>query len=274
MDSRAIHLQPNHQVVVDRFTAACLVDERVVAAFLGGSYTRGTTDAYSDLDLGVITTDEAYGEFRAGTDAFAKLMGEPVFLEDFDLPNTIFIILPDGTEIDLSLGRESQFTHIHFGPYRVLVDKKNILDGAVFTWRVPSHDEQVETLRRLVNWFWHDLSHFTKAMARGQLWGAYGELDYLRLMCVNLARLRNDFLVEARGYEKLQKAIPTEQLTSLRATFCPMEEGAMLQAGLVIVRFYRELALSLAQAHGITYPVSLDRAMYGRLEKLCNERLS
>ena len=274
MPSLEIRLPPNHQVVIDHFVAACQANESVVAAFLGGSYARGPTDAYSDVDLGLITTDEAYEEFRAGIDSFAKLIGEPVFLEDFDLPNTIFIILPYGTEIDLSLGRESQFTHIHFGPYRVLVDKRNILDGAVFTWRVPAQDEQIETLRRLVYWFWHDLAHFTKAMARGQLWGAYGELDYLRLVCVNLARLRHDFSAEARGYEKLQEAVPTQQLASLRATFCPMEEDAMLRAGLAIVRSYQELAPPLAKAHGITYPVSLDRAMCDRLEKLCNERLS
>ena len=47
----------------------------------------------------------------------------------------------------------------------------------------------------------------------------------------------------------------------------------MLQAGLAIVQYYRELALPLAQKHGITYPADLDRAIYGRLEKLLNERL-
>jgi hypothetical protein len=32
-----IHLPHNHQAVLDRFIAACQADERVVAAFLGGS---------------------------------------------------------------------------------------------------------------------------------------------------------------------------------------------------------------------------------------------
>lgn len=254
--------------------AACQADERVVAALLGGSYARGTADAYSDLDLALITTDEAYADFFAGREAFIRLLGEPVFLEDFGSMVTVFFILADGTEGELACGRESRFHHIHGGPYRVLLDKKHILAGAVFPWHEPALAEQIETLRRLVYWFWHDLSHFTTAMGRGQLWWAYGQIEALRLICVNLARLRQHFAAVADGYEKVEHAIPGEQLSSLQATFCPMEPSAMLQAVLVIVRFYQELAPLLARTHGITYPVALERVMSARLEKLCDARWS
>jgi Streptomycin adenylyltransferase len=187
---------------------------------------------------------------------------------------TLFFIFSDGTEGELTLGRESQFTHMHGGPYRVLFDKKHILAGAVFPWHTPAPAEQIETLRRLVYWFWHDLSHFTAAMGRGQLWWAYGQLEALRLICVNLARLRQNFSAGADGYEKVEQAIPGEQLSSLQATFCPLEQGAMLQAALVSVDFYQELAPLLAQTHGITYPADLERVMSDRLEKLCDARLS
>ena len=93
MNSQEIQLSHNHQVVIDRFVAACQADERVVAAFLVGSYAEGTADAYSDLDLHLITTDEAYDDFVAGREAFIRSPGEPVFLEDFDLPNIVFFIL-------------------------------------------------------------------------------------------------------------------------------------------------------------------------------------
>src|SRR2546427_11631970 len=178
-------LPHNHQVVIIRFIAVCQADERIVAATLYGSYARGAADAYSCLDLGLLTIDEAYEDFCAGREAFIRLLGEPLFLEDFDLPNMVFFIFPDGTEVELSLGRESQFNHNHDGPYRVLLDKKNILAGAVFPRHQPTQTEQGETLRRLVYWFWHDLSHFIAALGRGQLWWAYGQLEELRRYCVN-----------------------------------------------------------------------------------------
>jgi predicted nucleotidyltransferase len=273
----AQEMQPHnhpHQDVINRFVAACQADERVVAATLYGSYARGVADAYSDLDLGLLTTDEAYEDFVAGREAFIRLLGEPVFLEDFDLPHIVFFIFPDGTEVELSLGRESQFNHNHGGPYTVLLDKKNILAGAVFPRRHPTQAEQCETLRRLVFWFWHDLSHFIAALGRGQLWWAYGQLEILRRYCVNLARLQYDFSAEADSYDKVEQALSVEQLSSLQATCCPLEPGAMLQAALVLVRFYREVVPLLARTHGLTYPAALDRVMSERLEKLCEVRLS
>jgi len=261
----------NHQALIDRFVAACQADVRIAAAIIGGSHAWGTTDAYSDLDLYLITTDESYADFIAGRQAFIRLLGNPLFLEDFDLPDTVFFIFPDGVEGELGIGRESQFDHIYFGPYRILVDKKHILEGAVFSGQPPAPAAQIEILRRLIYWFWHDLSHFIVAMGRGQLWWAYGQLEVLRLTCVNLTRLQQDFAdadVGADGYFKLEKVIPIEQLAPLQVTFCPMQPEAMLQAVLTILRYYQEMAPSLASAYGITYPADLERILSERLKKL------
>lgn len=271
MDTQEMTPQ-NYQVIIDRFITACHADERVVAATLYGSYATGTADAYSDLDL--LITDEAYEDFLAGREAFIRMLGEPVFLEDFDLPNIMFCIFSDGTEVELSFGCESRFPHNRGGSYTVLLDKKHILAGAVFPWHHPAQAEQVETLRRLVYWFWHDLSHFIAALGRGQLWWAYGQIEALRRYCVNLARLRQDFAVEADGYDKVEQALPVEQLSSLQSTCCPLEPEAMLRAALVIVRFYQEVAPRLARTYGITYPTDLERVMSERLENLCEARLS
>lgn len=261
----------HHQTIIDRFVAVCQADVRIVAAFLGGSHARGTADAYSDLDLYLITTDEAYTDFTAGRQAFIRLLGEPLFQEDFDHPYTIFFIFTDGVEGELGIGRESQFDQIYFGTYRILVDKKGVLEDAVFSGRALAPADQIENLRRLVYWFWHDLSHFIAAIGRGQLWWAYGQLDVLRLTCVNLARLQHDFAdpdVGTDGYFKLEKAIPVEQLAPLEKTFCPLQPGAMLQAALAILHFYQELAPSLASAHAILYPAALERLMSERLLKM------
>ena len=42
----------------------------------------------------------------------------------------------------------------------------------------------------------------------------------------------------------------------------------MLHAALAILRFYQELAVPLAQTHGIAYPIDLERVVYERLEAL------
>src|SRR5260221_14021004 len=154
MDAQGIQQPQNHQVVMNRFVAACQADERVVAAFLAGSYARGTTDEYSDLDFYLITTDEAYDDFFAGREAFLRLLGEPVFLEDFhgyDFDMVIFIFA-DGTAGELALGRQIHFHHIHGGPYRVLLDKKRILAGSAVSRDHPSQAGQNGRLPTPIYW--------------------------------------------------------------------------------------------------------------------------
>jgi predicted nucleotidyltransferase len=270
MDSHVIERARGHQAVIDRFIAVCRTDARIVAATLYGSHATGTADAHSDLDLGLIITDEDYAEFTAGREAFIRLLGEPLFVEDFGSSVAVLFILSDGAEVELSIGREGWLGHDHGGPYRVLLDKKGILAGAEFPRHAPSEQEQMEALRQQICWFWHDLSHFTTALARGHLWWACGQLEVLRRCCVNLARLHHDFADPDIGHDpyfKIELALPPEQLSPLETTFCPMESDALFAAAMAAVEFYRRVAPPLVQAHGIAYPAELDRLMVARLEQ-------
>jgi hypothetical protein len=271
MDAGEIKLRPDHQVIVDRFLKACQQDDRILAAFLGGSYARGTADEFSDLDLYLITTDEDFDNFLADRRAFIGTLGKPAFLESFGNPNILFYIFEDGVDGELGIGREGQFTMIHSGPYQVLLDKQNVLAGAVFYGQQAEPAEQIERLHRILSVFWHELSHFITALGRGHLWWAQGQLESLRGFCVSLARMRSNFLdqeAEDEPYFKVEYAIPVEQIAVLQGTFGPLAKDHLLQAGLVIARVIRSLALPLTQEYGIPYPEALERVMVERLEKL------
>jgi predicted nucleotidyltransferase len=258
----------NHDVLTARFVEACAADARIVAALVGGSIARGEADEYSDIDLCLIATDEAYEVVLAERANLIAKLGEPLFLEDFELDGIAFFILPDGTEVELFFERENGLHEIHTGPFRVLLDKKGILAGAEFPGPEPGRADQVDQLRRILSWFWHDLSHLIAALGRGQLWWASGQLEALRAYCINLARIEQNAEAQEEAYEKLDQAISTTQLSALRATFGPMEPDAMLRAALDILAFYRERAPVVAQAYGLTYPVELDQLMSGRLDLL------
>jgi predicted nucleotidyltransferase len=271
-----MQLPDHYQNVVDRFIAACQADERIVAAFLGGSYAEDRADQYSDLDLYFITTDQAYEAFLAEREHFIRLLGEPWFLEDFGRSHGYFVMFSNGADCEVWFGRESNFHDIHGGPYRVLLDKKGILAGEVLPMHVAEPAKQTELLRQELNGFWHELSHFIKAMGRRQLWFAYGELEVMRQICVNLARLRYNFSDAGVGeepYFKVEKALPVEQLSPLETTCGLMEYESMLQAGLVICRFYQEIAPTLAKAHHLPYPAGLEQMLVGQLKELHKDHL-
>ena len=100
------------------------------------------------------------------------------------------------------------------------------------------------------------------------MWSAYSGLQDLRLSCVNLARLTENFSAAPGGYEKVEQALSGGQLAPLEATCCSLERGAMLQAALVLVRFYQELAVPLTQGYGKAYPTALEQVISARLEQL------
>jgi predicted nucleotidyltransferase len=258
----------NHDVVISRFVDACAADDRIVAAFLAGSRATGAADAYSDLDLGVITTDAAFAEVLADGRVLVGRLGEPLFLDHFGLDRNVFFILADGTEGEIFFGREGAMGEIDVGSFEPLLDERGILAGAKFPFSPPDPERQREHLRQIVNWFWHELSHFIAGLGRGDLWWAYGQLETMRGHCVNLMRIQHGVEAQEEPYEKLAKAIPVSALASLRTTFCPMEREAMFDAARVIVRFFREHAPRVADAYGSEYPAALAELMTDRLDAL------
>jgi predicted nucleotidyltransferase len=274
MDHPPLQLSPLHQSILDRFIAICQADERVIASLLTGSYARGTADAYSDLDFCLITRTEAYENFIGEKEEFINQIGETLFVDDFNHPDMILVIFTSGVECELAISSPGRLDQLYCAPYRLLLDKKGLFSEAGITPSASPPADQVEALRKLVSWFWHDLSHFITALGRGQLWWAAGQLEALRGYCVSLARLRHDFSAEAaldEPYFKIEIAMHATELAPLQDTFCPLAPIAMLQAALTILHFYQELAPPLARAHGLTYPHDLERLMLARLEKVSSE---
>lgn len=266
-------LPDHHQEILDRFVLACQKDDRIVAAFLGGSHAKGKSDQFSDLDLYFITTDDAYEEFTVKRENFVQLLGKPLFLEDFGLSHGFCIIFSNETECDLWFGRESKYEDIYSGPYRVLIDKKGIMVSDHLPRQKAEQSKQIQILRQQLDWFWHELSHFIKALGREQLWFAYGQIEAMRQICVVLARLAYDFSdTHASGepYFKIEKEFPVERLSSLINTYCLMEYDAMFQAALDICKFYRELAPGLAKRYNLAYQYDLEKMLLGQLKGMRN----
>ncbi|HEU5087003.1 MAG TPA: aminoglycoside 6-adenylyltransferase [Roseiflexaceae bacterium] len=256
------------QDFLERFAAACRHDERIVAALMGGSNVKSSPDAFSDVDLTLITQPESLAGMRATIGDFLGNLGELVFLEHFDREYLLFVFYADGVEGEVWLAGADDLHHIRCGPFQALVDKAGILAGAVFAGEEPGYDEQVEILRRQITWFWHEMSHCLTALGRGQLWWAYSQLEELRRHLVNLMRLRHDFSASADGFEKVEKALPAGELARLQATVCPLERAAMLDAVDQAFVLYRELAGELGPRYGIAYPAALEQVLLERRRQL------
>jgi hypothetical protein len=150
----------------------------------------------------------------------------------------------------------------------VLIDPQGMLAGTVFPVEEPDPAARARQLREVLMWFWHDLGHFTTAIARGQLWWAAGQLEQLRNSCVNLVRLEQGGEAEDEPYWKLDAEIATVPLDALRSSFVPVERDALLAAGRDVLAFFRAHGRAAANAGDLAYPDALDRLVGGRLDDL------
>jgi predicted nucleotidyltransferase len=253
---------------LDRFVEMCTADERIVASFLGGSRARGEADEHSDIDLCMIVADHTYDDVVAGRETIVRRLGEPLFLEDFGNDHMAFAILADGTELELHFFSQGDMHSIRSGPHTVLFDPDGILAGIEFPPPELDPAAQVEQLRQILYWFWHDVAHFTAAIGRGQLWWAAGQLEQLRGCCVNLIRLEQGGATEDEPYWKLDEEISTDALAPLHRTFVAIDRDALLDAGRETVAFFRERAPDVARALDLAYPEELARLVGGHLDEL------
>ena len=259
---------PDPQPLIDRFVEICSNDERIVAAFLGGSLARDRADTYSDVDLCVITRDDAFYDVVGERASLIAQVGEPIFVEDWGIDDVVSFVLADGTEAEIFFGRVRSLGELRPGRHRTLFDRDGILEGVTFEEERTGPEELEDVLRQTLSWFWHELSHFVKAVGRNQPRWAVGQLEPLRGHCVRLVRIERGAHAGVEPYWKLDEEIRTSALEPLEETFVPMERDALLAAGRILVDFFRERAPRVATAYGLTYPIELDRVMVKRLDEL------
>ncbi|MEX0985298.1 MAG: nucleotidyltransferase domain-containing protein [Actinomycetota bacterium] len=257
-----------HEQLIARFTDACSADNRVVAAFVGGSIARGEADPYSDVDLCVVATDEAADDVFADRAAMVGHLGTPLFLEDRGhQPPEVFVILADGTDAEMFFIAEGRIKEMQVGSILTLLDRTGLLTNLELPMRAPLSGDLASELRILA-WFWHDVSHVIKALGRGQLWWAAGEIEALRGYCVNLVRIEQGVEAGGEPYFKIDTEASTVALESLRSTFVTIEAEALAQAASELVAFFGSRGRPLAGAYGSEYPSELDLLMRRRLEAL------
>jgi predicted nucleotidyltransferase len=253
--------------LIERLVRAAQADERIIALILYGSRAAGGWDDHSDVDIGLVASDEAHADLVAGARGLVASLGEPLFLESFGDPAHLHAIFADGAELELMVQRQAD---VDLGlPHRALVERAGLAGPAGRPEAASDADAEREEVRRLVQWFWHDVGHVITALAREQPWWAHGQLEQLRGVCLDLARLDAGMpLEEGEPYWKVDAAVPAELLAGLTETVVPLEIGPMRLAALALIGLYRDLAQPLTARHGLPYPTRLDELLAGQLEAL------
>jgi hypothetical protein len=252
--------------LIEPFAAAAGRHAGIDALLLGGSLGRGEGDAYSDVDLIVVTPPAAHAAFVEAVRAWAADVAEPVLWRQVYPGLPLFhAVTADYLRYDITVTTAERVAE-SADRVRPLVDKVGIYE------RLPATRERPPVSAAAV---FDTVEEFLRIL--GLLPVAVGRSDYAALSAgVGLLRqqLQALMVLEQRpvtppGALALRRALPSADLatlTALAAHPTTTREGG-IGASLAVAEVFLRRARPLAAAAGAAWPDALEAAVRGHLAR-------
>ena len=235
-----------HRRFLDSAVARLKADERLLGVAVAGSWNTGEMDRFSDLDLVIAVTDDAFDAVMLERPSIARGLGDLLsgFTGEHVGEPRVFICLygPPLLHVDLKFVRISDF-HDRVEDPEVVWERSGALTGMLSRSRAhwpPANLQWIEDR------FWTWIHYGACKVGRGELFEAIDFVAFLRTTVLGpLALTARGHL--PRGVRKLESNVPEliEQFVGTLATHDASScTGALEQA----VRLYRQLRDELADA--------------------------
>ena len=186
-------MRVRNREAVRAFAVRTAVDDRVLAAFLGGSLASGTDDEFSDLDLYVVARPESYDALVSDHAGLLAAMGSTLYhhvtpdFEGLGFPMVHFA-LEGGVSGEIAICDQGSMMRTHGGPYEVLHDPEGILAGVVFPLLPIEGAAQDQAQLTQGEQFHYELAKLVARVARSQTGGRGEAIRALRRAVAALER--------------------------------------------------------------------------------------
>jgi hypothetical protein len=248
-------------------------DDRCLGLFLWGSAGRGTDDAYSDLDLGIVVRDEAFaavkGELRSICEEICG--GTHGWLPEGErdqFGNYAFLFEAEGCLLlcDFSLMTASSMAgSFSIRPLRILFDREGALRAAQKEDRVPafSPDQLLPTIHE----------YWVYAYINGKYWkrSDLHKLLYLQSVLFRThVRLLHAFhpAEEWAWWPMSIRHLTDEHQARLRVYFGADSLGEIAAALNRVIDLFSRDAQAAARAWDVAYPYRLEQSVRRHLRQM------
>lgn len=248
------HVPPRLRPVLSDLVQACLAQEHVRAAWLGGSLARGIGDDWSDIDLHLAVTDPDDFDTIAWVSAIMPL----VMAEQIPgVPGGFIFVTPDWVHVDVILHAVDSFDQSEL-PARVLLDRDGVVadvrGGAITQGEPYFPAEQV----RLFLYF---MGNAVTVLHRGELLALSHGTAAMRDQLLVPLMLAENGIRKDDGAKRLNRYLTEEQLTAL-AALPPvgLDEAGLREGQRALAADYLPRARRLATRCDAVWPADLERA--------------
>jgi lincosamide nucleotidyltransferase len=266
---------PQH-AMIERARAACLADQRVVAALMYGSFTRGEGDQHSDIEFALFFEDDTLAQVdqRAWVAQIAPVLA---YFSDANRHHTAhfaglvrgeFHFKPASAIAWVAEWRgNAWFPSVEAA---LLVDRTGELARALAPLVGPAPERDTpDEAQRLALYFIDGIIFGTAVLARGELARALELLAWNHRNLLQMVRIiegtTEHWPTPSRG---LERDISPAAYARYQACTAPCERAALAHAYCASWHWGRELIEPLYRRHGLTLPDVLLEALATRIDSL------
>lgn len=249
-----------HQAYIGALVAKATADPRIKALWLEGSFGRGDSDRYSDLDLHLLLAADELEAFRAEAESWLSAI-EPLVLFTLMFDGKMINALTEqGLRIDIWL-HAADTVAIHPQTSKVLVDKGSHLHDADASQPL-DREGDADRLARQIKEFWRCIALVPSVVGRDELiiasMGLTVETGILTDVILTGYDIRRD-----RGVKNLNRFLPADLRARIESALSMqgLSVVSVSQAHLNLAAIMREQGRAIAQARGFEYPQQLEEAV-------------
>ena len=272
MDLEFLAHLPAQRDLLERVLACYAADERVLGLMLYGSLAQGEGDAFSDIDLNVVTDPAHHADLLAEALATAGSFGRLLynFRGGRDEPTQFYAYYDSHVKLDLDFMLPGQIgVYVERRNHRVFKDVTGDLAQAVErAARLPEHFvPDPADLAALDAMFWIRCTDAATKAVRGELWRAHAVVEYLRKEALASLAASLDGL-RPTGYRRIEARVSPDWLAGWEATVVPPERESLLAAVAALIASYTRLRDALAEQLDTSFDPTSEALLRCRLIEL------
>jgi hypothetical protein len=234
-------------------------DDRLAAAWLEGSFGRGTADRYADIDLHLLLAPADLEPFTANVERWLSTIQPVVLCTRLFDGRLVNVLTAAGLRVDLVLHSEASVT-LDPSKTRVLITKGEHL---LFASGTPPHiSGNAELLQQQSNEFWRCIALLPSVVGRNELIAGWIGLSVETQILTDMI-MTGYGIVRDRGVKNLNQFLPAELRESIEAALSMqgLSPATLAKAHLGLARIMQQHGRILAERHGYAYPSELETAV-------------
>ncbi len=244
-------------------------DERILAAWVAGSFAAGWEDPFSDVEVHGCVEDDVADELAGeGWKELLARIAPTVLAVSFPPPGVGgYALTPEWVHLDLAFERRSQFDADVLETFEPLFDRTGTL--------LPAEGRRAEVTEgepyfphETVDWFFHMLGNLVTVVGRNEpVLGSLGTMT-LRDTCLVPLLYAERGTRRSGGVKRLRPFLSDEQHDLLEdlPPFTPTIDG-VIDGSLAIARIFVPRARALAERTGAAWPLELEAATIAHIER-------